>query len=62
MNLYDFTPLEVRTSGRFLGHSGLTLLPLLGNFAQLGANLNIWRLLRNQFGPFTKKKYFSDDF
>ena len=34
MNFNDVTPLEVRTSGRFLGHSGLTLRPLLGNFAR----------------------------
>ena len=47
MNLNDFKPLEGRASGRFLGHSGLTLRPLLGNFAQLGASLSIWSLLRN---------------
>ena len=57
MNFNDFTPLGVRTSGRFLGHSGLTLRPLLGNFAQLGANLNIW-----SFGPFTKNTYFAAKF
>ena len=54
MNLNDFTPLEVRATGRFLGHSGLALRPLLGNFVQLGANLSIWSLLRNHFDPFTK--------
>ena len=54
MNFNDFTPLEVRTVGRFLGHSVLTLRPLLGNFAQLGTNLNIW-----SFGPFTKNMYFA---
>ena len=57
MNFNDFTPLEVRTNGRFLGHSGLTLRPLLGNFAQLGTNLNIW-----SFGPFTKNTYFAAKF
>ena len=57
MNLNDFTPLEVRTHGWFLGHSVLTLRPLLGNFAQLGTNLNIW-----SFGPFTKNTYFTDNF
>ena len=60
MNFNDFTPLGVRTSGRFLGHSGLTLRPLLGNFVQLGANLSIWSLLRNHFDPFTKSTYFAD--
>ena len=59
MNFYNFTPLEVRASGWFWGHSGLTLRPLLGNFAQLGANLNTWKLLRNHFGPFTKNTYFA---
>ena len=54
MNFNDFTPLEVRTNRRFLGHSVLTLRPLLGNFAQLGTNLNIW-----SFGPFTKNTYFA---
>ena len=53
-NFNDFTPLGVRTNGRFWGHSGLTLRPLLGNFVQLGANLSIWSLLRNHFDPFTK--------
>ena len=37
MDFNDFKPLEGRASGRFSGHSGLTLRPLLGNFAQLGA-------------------------
>ena len=60
MNFNDFTPLGVRASGRFLGHSGLTLRPLLGNFVQLGANLSIWSLLRNHFDPFTKSTYFAD--
>ena len=54
MSFNDLTPLGVRTNGRFLGHSGLTLRPLLGNFVQLGANLSIWSLLRNHFDPFTK--------
>ena len=62
MNLNDFTPLGVRANGRFLGHSGLTLRPLLGNFVQLGANLSIWSLLRNHFDPFTKNTYFADKF
>ena len=52
MNFNDSTPF--RANGRFLGHSGLTLRPLLGNFVQLGANLSIWSLLRNHFDPFTK--------
>ena len=62
MNFNNFTPLGVRASGRFLGHSGLTLRPLLGNFVQLGANLSIWSLLRNHFDPFTKNTYFADNF
>ena len=62
MNFNDFTPLGVRASGRFLGHSGLTLRPLLGNFVQLGANLSIWSLLRNHFDSFTKNTYFADKF
>ena len=60
MNFHALTPLGVRTRGRFLGHSGLTLRPLLGNFVQLGANLSIWSLLRNHFDPFTKNTYFAD--
>ena len=61
MNCNNFTPLEVRANGRFLNYSGLTLRPVLGSFAQLGANVNIWRLIRNHFGPFTKNTYFADN-
>ena len=62
MNFNNFTPLGVRANGRFLGHSGLALRPLLGNFVQLGANLIIWSVLRNHFDPFTKNTHFADNF
>ena len=62
MSFNDFTPLGVRTSGRFLGHSGLALRSLLGNFVQLGANLSIWSLLRNHFVPFTKNIFCRQTF